>query len=242
MVFKEGCTPWNKGLHQSIVVRKKISEALKGRFSGSNNPMYGKPGTMLGKHFSEETRKKMSAANSGMNNYHYGEPLSEEWKRKIGDALRGRHRPEEVRRKIGEANKGKHRRFGPDNPSYGKYHSIKTREKISQVHKGKYSGSGNPNYIDGRTKDLNWDRGYRGENWNEIRVQVLKRDGYNCQWQQILPSFTISECKGNLAIHHLNNYRNTRDDDPAYMLTLCRRHHQIAEMLYKQKGGDFAAA
>lgn len=54
--------------------RKKISETLKGRFAGKNNPMYGKPSPMKGKpspmkgrKHSEETIEKMKNSRSGIN-------------------------------------------------------------------------------------------------------------------------------------------------------------------------------
>lgn len=41
---------------QNPITKKRLSDA----FSGINNPMYGKPGTMLGKKFSEEHKRKIS--------------------------------------------------------------------------------------------------------------------------------------------------------------------------------------
>lgn len=87
------------GHHHTEESKKKISEARK----GSNNPMYGKPGTMLGKHLSEEARKKISVG-------HKGKKRSEEAKKKISEAnkrRKGKHLSEEHKRKLSEANKGK---------------------------------------------------------------------------------------------------------------------------------------
>lgn len=53
--------------------RKKISEAL----SGKKNPMFGK-------HFTEETRKKMAEA-------HTGKHFTEEHKNKLSEAMTGKH-------------------------------------------------------------------------------------------------------------------------------------------------------
>jgi len=44
---------------------------------------------MKGKHFSKETRKKMSNAHKGIKSPNKGKRLSEEWRRKIGKAQRG---------------------------------------------------------------------------------------------------------------------------------------------------------
>lgn len=52
-----------------------------------------------GKHLSEDTRKKLSAA-------HKGKKLSEEHRRKLSEANKGKHHSEEWRRKSGKAHKG----------------------------------------------------------------------------------------------------------------------------------------
>lgn len=57
--------------------------------------------------------------------------LSEETKRKISDANRGRVHSEETLKKMSEA------RIGEKNPMYGQMHSEETRRKISEAHKGK---------------------------------------------------------------------------------------------------------
>lgn len=71
-------------------VRKNISE----RFSGKNNPMYGRPGSMLGKHLSDDTKEKIRNKAIG---------------RKVSD---------DVRRFQSEYWTGK--RVGENNPMYGK--------------------------------------------------------------------------------------------------------------------------
>lgn len=71
-------------------IRKKISE----KFSGKNHPMYGKPGAMLGKHLSDDTKEKIRSKSIG---------------RKFSD---------DVRRSLSEYWTGK--RVGSDNPMYGK--------------------------------------------------------------------------------------------------------------------------
>lgn len=69
-----------------------------------------------------EVRKKMSEAAIGRT--HIGHPISEETKRKIGDAQRGRKFTDEHRRKISEAKRGK----SHEPPSE------ETRRKISEAH------------------------------------------------------------------------------------------------------------
>ncbi|MBH8603663.1 NUMOD3 domain-containing DNA-binding protein [Thermoactinomyces sp. CICC 10522] len=51
--------------------RQRISNSLKGKFAGENNPMYGRVGEMnpfYGKTHTEEARRKMAEANTGANN------------------------------------------------------------------------------------------------------------------------------------------------------------------------------
>lgn len=69
----------------------------------------------LGKHRSEETRRKIGAA-------HKGKHLSEEHKKKLIESHKGKHISEEHRRKIIEANKNRHL-------------SEETRRKMSEAHK-----------------------------------------------------------------------------------------------------------
>ena len=68
---------------------------------GDNNPMYGRTGKknpFFGKKHSEETRKKISEANKGKH-------LSEETRIKISEAQKGKKRSEETRIKMSAAAK-----------------------------------------------------------------------------------------------------------------------------------------
>ena len=53
-------------------------------------------------------------------------------------ANKGKKRSEETRRKMSEAMKGKH--TGENNPFYGKHLSEEQKKKLSEAHKGKYKG------------------------------------------------------------------------------------------------------
>jgi hypothetical protein len=103
---------------------------------------------------SEEARAKRSAALKGNKNC-YGNHPSEESRRKMSIAGKGRHPTDEARAKISAANKGERNhnfgkhpsketrekmsatRSGAKNPNYGKHHSEETRKKISIAQKGK---------------------------------------------------------------------------------------------------------
>lgn len=57
---------------------------------------------------------------------------SDETKRKIGEANKGKHRSEEAKRKMSEAKKGE------KHPLFGKHLPEETKRKLSDVHKGKH--------------------------------------------------------------------------------------------------------
>ena len=83
-----------RGVHLSEETRRKISRSLK----GSKHPLYGK-------HLSEETRRKISESNRGKLK---GRHLSEETKRKMSESRRGERKSEEWKKRISNAHKGRH--------------------------------------------------------------------------------------------------------------------------------------
>lgn len=106
--------------------RRKQSEVRKGHI-----------GYMLGKHHSEEAKRKMSES-------HKGKPKSEEWKRKIGEGNKGKIISEETRKKLSIANKGRpcsdeakqklsEANKGEKNGFYGKKHTEETRQKMKEA-------------------------------------------------------------------------------------------------------------
>lgn len=66
------------GIHHTEEARKKMSIALKGKYVGENNHLYGKS-------FTEEHKRKISEANKGQTPWSKGKHLSEEHRRKIGE-------------------------------------------------------------------------------------------------------------------------------------------------------------
>lgn len=85
---------------------------------------------------SDQTKKKLSEANKGKHH-------SEDTKRKMSQSGRGRIFSEEHKQKISEALTGIRRPYlqGENNPKYGKHLSEETKRKISESKKGK---SGTP--------------------------------------------------------------------------------------------------
>ena len=59
----------------------------------------------IGKHISEETRKKMSEAKKGENHPMFGKHISEETRKKMSEANKGKPHSEETKRKMSEARK-----------------------------------------------------------------------------------------------------------------------------------------
>ena len=91
--------------------RRKLSEAAKGKKHSEETK---KKMSESHKNISDETRKKMSLATSGKNNPMYGKPgtnlgkkFSEEHKKRIGEANKGKKRSLEARQKMSLAQKGK---------------------------------------------------------------------------------------------------------------------------------------
>lgn len=87
----------NSNKHLSEELKRKLSESNKGKNVGSKNGMYGKPGTMLGKKFSEDHNRKISESKAG-------KQLSDEHKKKISESHKGRFPSEESKIKMSENN------------------------------------------------------------------------------------------------------------------------------------------
>ena len=94
--------------------RRKISNSLKGLFSGEKHPMFGK-------HQSEESRRKMSSSHKGLQT---GEK----------HPFFGKHHSEESKKKMSQTKKGL--QSGEKHPMFGKHHSEESKKKMSDKKKG----------------------------------------------------------------------------------------------------------
>lgn len=86
----------------------------------------------VGRAITEETRKRMSVAQSGKNNPNYGISPSKEVRDKISASLKGKVISDETRKKLSKALSGKIRYRGKNSARYGKTHSPEAKSKISK--------------------------------------------------------------------------------------------------------------
>lgn len=66
---------------------------------------------------------------------------------------------------------------------------------------------------------------YQTEEWMELRDDILERDGFRCR---------VCGASGNLRVHHIipRKYKYIAGfdiDSPANLITLCDRHHTMAD-------------
>ena len=107
--------------------KDKISESLKGRFSGELNPNHGKKHSAAVRRLISEKSKERNY--SGENNPFYGRKHTEETIQKLKSKT-FKHK-EETKIKQSE------RMIGENNPFYGKKHTEETRKRLSEKHTGK---------------------------------------------------------------------------------------------------------
>ncbi len=190
--------PWNKGIKQWA---NKIPPTL-------------------GKHLSEEHRKKLSiarrkrittqATRDKMRKTMLGRKIL--WKDKISKALKGKkcpwakHNPQTFKKGFTPWNKGKKGLH---------VHSLETKRKMSEAHLGEKA----PNWKGGITS------AYRMRleslDWRLIRNTRLKMDGYRCQ---ICGTF-----EKKLEIHHIIPWRISHNDELDNLMTVCRKCHMGLE-------------
>lgn len=130
-ISKDALAPM-KGRKHSNETRKHFSEIRKGTWKGENNPQYGK-------HLTLGQKEHLRRLNLGKNNAFYGKKHSEETKNKISKANSGRMVSKEQKEHLSAL------MTGENNPFYGKKHSQENLEKMSKNRKGKLLGKEHPN-------------------------------------------------------------------------------------------------
>lgn len=195
---------------------KKLSEEHK------KNIGLSKKGNkyMLGHKHSEEAKKKISKANKGRK-------LSEETKKKMSEAKKGNknalgyNQSEKSKKQISESMKGKKNSLGKKN-ALGYRHSDKTKKRLSE--KGK---------IRIREKSCNWKGGItaiqilvrNSIKYQQWRCNVFERDNYICQFCNLKG--------GKLNAHHIIEFKKIIDENKIKTL----EEAEICEELWNINNG-----
>ena len=98
----------NNKLNNLVYMTRAEHMSLHHKGKSINYQRFGKDAPMYGKHHSEETKHKISESHKGLNIWSKGKCLSDETKRKLSEALKGKHHSEETKHKMSESHKGKH--------------------------------------------------------------------------------------------------------------------------------------
>jgi len=107
------------------LIRKKISDGLKGKKRGSP---------------SKETKIKMSERQKGKKAYWYGKKMSLEHRRKISEGNKGKIISFTTRIKLSKSHKGK--LLGKKHPNFGNHLTLKTKQKIGIARKKRFKEKG----------------------------------------------------------------------------------------------------
>lgn len=109
---------------------------------GGYNMTWGGDGCLGHKH-TIETKLKMSKSAKGKNTWSKGKPHNDEWKRKLGDAHRGKIISKETREKMSIAKLGTKRQFTDEHrknlskANVGRKYGVEARQNMSLSHIGK---------------------------------------------------------------------------------------------------------
>lgn len=180
----------------------------------------------LGKKHSEEAKRKMSEARKGKIGYWKDKKFSKESRKKMSLIRKGKKHSEETKKKIGLANSISLKRYfenGGIGSFKGKKHSEETRKKIS--------------ILKIREKNPNWNNGSSFElysvDWTKtLKQSIRERDKYICQ--------LCSQYGNN--VHHIDY--DKKNCNPKNLITLCifchnkTRNNRDYWQSYFQQGGE----
>lgn len=199
---------------------KQCRSCASKKYSLENGGRVGKPYEKghkpycTGKKLKEETKRKISEAHKGMKYTQetiekrrkkmLGHPVSEETRRKIGIKHKGRRHTEESKTVMSKSQK---KRFQL-NPIWNK--GVKLGEKA-------------PNWRGGISLERS-PRRY-GDDWENIRLIIYKRDNYTCQECGI----TMNDAKKPHHVHHIIPFVLSRDNSLNNLITLCPSCHMRIE-------------
>lgn len=219
-------------------IKKKLLEANLGRTPWNK----GNKGAC-----SKETIERQSKSHLGQVAWNKGIMCSEETKKKISKANKGKPSPmgmlnkkhsEDTKRKQSEAKRGKMPKFIPDNT--GRRHTDMARKKMSNSAKGRTFSE------EIRQKMSNAHRGEKNSSWkggitplnvkirnsieaNLWRKSCMERDNFTCQRCEIVG--------GNLNVHHINNFSEFLELRTSIEngITLCKNCHIEFHKKYGKK-------
>jgi len=166
--------------------------------------------------FSEEWKRKIGEGLKGRPCSFKGKTLSLEWRKNIAIGLKGIRFSEERKRNISNAKKGK------PNGLLGKHRSEETKRKLSELFKGRVITKECRMKISESLKgekSPQWRGGisflpYSPEFNNALKKQVKERDCFFCQ---------LCNEEKNLDVHHIN-YCKTKNN-LENLITLCKSCH-----------------
>ena len=172
---------------------------------------------------------------------------TEEFKKKISEALKGKLKSEETRRKMSERQKGEKNHFFGKKLSEehkrkmseahkGKKHFEETKQKIGETSKGRNPMLGKHHSEETKRKISEAYKGDKNPQWkgglsfepytvdwtDDLRESIRKRDNHICQLCGIHKDELIGRCK-KLDTHHIDY--NKDNCNPDNLITLCRKCH-----------------
>jgi len=136
------------------------------------------------------------------------------------------------------------------NPMYGRKHTIKSKQKMSSMQLNRYENIPkkryfcedcgkkvstkqtkrcqsccfkdklNPCYIDGRSQEKNYSV---IKNWSNIRLKILKRDNYTCQYCGMIEEEHLKKYNRSIEVHHIDYNRYNCEE--TNLITLCKLHN-----------------
>ena len=171
-------------------------EKRKGLFQKGHPSFQG----MLGKHHSEETKRKIRIARAK-------QIIDKEAIRKLGLSNKGIKRSLETRAKMKISAKKRQDKL---------WLNSEYRKKMSLAHKGKFIGKNHPNWKGGITPKIIqrcnslW--------WKELRKLIYQRDNWTCQ-------ICNKKCYSDLQCHHIIPESKEGNNKIENLITLCRSCH-----------------